>query len=120
MKKEELIGDDTYLFEMSNLRKHETGLPVNIYISDGRSYGNKIPRLKIMTSTSDNMDPHNTVSIMIKKNITEDDIIGYDRIPSSVFSAVKKYINLNYDTLVQFWNGEIGTTELGNKLKRLQ
>lgn len=67
MKKEELIEDDAYLFEMSNLRKRETGLPVNIYISDGRSYGNKIPRLKVMTSTSDNMDPHNTVSILIKK-----------------------------------------------------
>lgn len=119
MKKEEII-DDSYLFEMSNLRKNETGLPVNIYISDGRSYGNKIPRLKIMLSTSINMDPHNTVSILIKKNITEDDIIGYDKVPSKIFNSVKDYINLNYDTLIKFWDGEIGTLELPKKLKRLK
>lgn len=118
MKSDEVLND-AYLFEMSNFRKHETGLPINIYVSDGRSFGNKLPRLKMMIDQSDKMDVSNTVSVLIKKNITVDDIIGYAKIPSKIFQDIRDYININYDVLINYWNGDISTTELTQNLKKL-
>jgi hypothetical protein len=108
------------LFEMSNLRKSETGLPMNIYVSSGGSVNTQHgPRIKVMVSTSDKMDPYDTVSVMLKKDITPADVIGYKRLPESVIGVLRTYININYDTLIKYWNDELSTTEMIAQLKKV-
>ena len=64
------------LFEMSNLRKSETGLPVNIYVSSGGSVKEQhSPRLKAMIKTSNKFMPHDTVSVLLKRDITSNDVV---------------------------------------------
>ena len=105
---------------MANLRKKDTGLPVNIYVSSGdvisRRHG---PRIKVMYDTDDKFNHYKTVSVILKKNITADDVIGYEQLPSSILNPVREYINLNYDVLLRYWNDDVSTLELGTLLKKI-
>lgn len=105
------------LFEMSNIRKMESGLPVNIFVSSGGSVNHQHgPRIKAMISTGDKFNISDTVSIVLKRDITGADIIGYKTLPAAVISAIREYINLNYDTLLAYWDDEISTKELIDSL----
>jgi hypothetical protein len=108
------------LFEMSNIRKSESGLPVNIYVSSGGSVNKQHgPRIKAMVDTGNQFNPHQTVSVLLKQNITKDDIVGYERLPPKVLESLRNYINLNYNVLLEYWNDEISTKEMINRLKSL-
>ena len=108
------------LFEMSNLRKHEIGLPVNVYVSSGGSVNKQYgPRIKVMRTSSDKMNPHETVSILLKKNITQDDVIGYTQINQKMLNSIRDWINLNYDTLIDYWNDDISTIEMSQRMKSI-
>jgi hypothetical protein len=109
------------LFEMSNLRKNTTGLPVNIYVSSGGSVNHKHgPRIKAMITGADKFDVNSTVSILLKKDITADDVVGYQSLPTNILNALRDYININYDALLAHWNDEIDAAELIQALRRLQ
>jgi hypothetical protein len=108
------------LFEMSNIRKSESGLPVNLFVSSGGSVNNQHgPRIKVMVDSATRFDPSNNVSIMLKKDITADDVVGYAVIPNKILDRIRDYINLNYDTLIKYWNDEISTKEMINLLQAL-
>ena len=105
---------------MSNIRKTESGLPVNIFVSSGGSVNHQHgPRVKVMLHSSDKFDITNTVSVLLKKNITADDVVGYEPLPTNVIKSLRAYLNLNYDTLIAYWNDEISTGEMINRLQRL-
>ena len=105
---------------MSNLRKQDTGLPVNVYVSSGGSVNKRhSPRIKVMRSSSDKMNPNETVSVILKKNITVDDIVGYDVIPTKTFEQIQKWVHINYETLMDYWNDDISTVEMIQRIKSL-
>lgn len=108
------------LFEMSNIRKSESGLPVNIYVSSGGSVNKQHgPRIKVMINAGDKFNPYQTVSVILKQNITQDDVVGYEQLPQKVLGPLRDYINLNYDVLMAYWNDEISTKEMIMGLKSL-
>lgn len=122
MKLEEFVEteEERELFEMSNLRKSTTGLPVNIYVSSGGSVNNRHgPRLKAMFSNADKFNHSQTISVMLKKDVTKDDVIGYDKINPIILKALRTYINLNYEVLMKHWNDEIDSVELIQQLKKI-
>lgn len=105
---------------MANLRKKITGLPVNIYVSSGGSVNkHHRPRIKVMYDTSDRFNPHATVSVMLKQNITPDDMIGYETLPNHIINPIREYINLNYNVLIRYCNDEIDTIELSKELRKI-
>jgi len=65
------------------------------------------------------MDINSTVSILLKRNITADDVVGYNKLPNDILNSLRKYINKNYDTLMLYWNDEIDSAELIQKLKKI-
>ena len=116
----DILSEDD-LFEMSNIRKNESGLPMNIYVSSGGSVNHQHgPRIKVMPTSANNMNPHQTVSVMLKQNITSDDVVGYSQLSSDDLSEIRNYINLNYETLIQYWEDTISTAEMISKLKKLE
>ena len=72
-----------------------------------------------MYDTGDTFNHYKTVSVILKQNITADDVIGYERLPSSILNPVRDYINLNHDILMKYWNDDVSTLELGTLLKKL-
>ena len=116
----DIISDEDALFEMSNIRKAFSGLPVNIFISSGGSVNKKhSPRIKVMTNTGDKFDVYSTVSIMLKRDISQDDVVGYEVLPPKILNAIREYVNLNYDALMDHWNDVLSSDEVLLKLKRI-
>ena len=104
------------LFEMSNISKDESGLPVRIWVSSKMSAAERHgPRIKVQMPDNG----HPTVSILLKLNITNDDVVGYETIPSKILIPIREFINLNYDTLMKYWNDEISTKEMILSIKSI-
>ncbi|CAB4130263.1 hypothetical protein UFOVP116_351 [uncultured Caudovirales phage] len=109
------------LFEMSNIRKKESGLPVNIFVSSGGSINQQHgPRIKVMVDASDRFNISDTVSVLLKQDITSADIVGYNTLPTNVLTQVREYINLNYSVLSDYWYDRISTKEMILALQPLQ
>lgn len=119
MNLKELLNEDL-LYEMSNFRKHITGLPVNLSLQietdEEKQYQHNLPRLKFQNNNSDritsksdlipvSIDPKNP-KVLIDKEYNK-----------KYFEEVKKWIIKNYDLLIQFWNQEIDEFELKDKLR---
>lgn len=118
-KSGEVITEDD-MFEMSNLRKDHTGLPVNIYVSSGGSVNKRHgPRIKVMVNSSDKMNIHQTVSVLLKPNLTAEDVVGYQQLSPELILALRLFVNKNYKTLLAYWNDEIDTAEMIKKVKSL-
>lgn len=105
-----LKEDKEILFEMTNLRKKYTGLPMNIWIDDVGAYRNvkhNVPRIKFQNDYSDKV-LDNTVPISIDKD--EPQVLVKHlttTISEKDFKKLKWFIQHNYDILMDFWNQKI-------------
>lgn len=85
-------------FEMTNLRKHESGLPYDIWLDSAgctRNTQHNVMRIKV--STGDELIP---VIINSQRDIR----------PLRHFKSEREIISCasdNYDTLFKHWNGEL-------------
>jgi len=97
------------LFEMSNIAREDSGLPVRIWVSSKMSVAERHgPRLKVELPGRGSP----TIPVLLKMNITDSDVIGYNRLPSKILIPLKTFINLNYDILIQYWNNDISTKQM--------
>lgn len=104
------------LFEMSNIAREDSGLPVRVWVSSKMTAAERHgPRIKIElpgTSTP-------TISVLLKKDITSEDVVGYNKLPSKILAPLRTFINLNYDALLQYWNDEISTKQMIMSIKNI-
>jgi hypothetical protein len=114
MKLEELLDepmDPEFLAEMANLSREDTGLPMNIYISDnsGVKHG---PRIKVQTNHSSKFRKDLLVSVTIDQNPKAIDkgLSGKDE------AVVREFIIQNRDLLMRYWNKQVS---IGNVTRSL-
>ena len=110
---------DTELWEMSNLRKRITGLPVNLSLQietdDDKKYPHNIPRLKFQNNTSDRITSR---ADLIPVSISSDPkVLVNKKYDIQIFKAVVIFIRRNKDALLKFWYQEIDEYELKDLLK---
>lgn len=115
-----LIEQDT-LWEMTNLRKFETGLPSNISIQvlydENRKYPHNMPRIKFQNNTSDRITG---VSDLIPVSIEDEPRVLIDKpYNKKIFKMVKKWIQLNKEGLLKVWNQEMTEFEFLKQMKKL-
>ena len=104
------------LFEMSNISREDSGLPVRIWVSSKMAAAQRHgPRLKVELPGSGSP----TVPVSLKKDITTDDVVGYNSLPAGVLNPLRDFINLNYDILIQYWNDEISTKQMILSIKAI-
>jgi hypothetical protein len=66
---------------MSNISREDSGLPVRVWVSSKMSAAERHgPRLKIEMPGKGSP----TIPVLLKKNITVDDVVGYESIPAVV------------------------------------
>jgi hypothetical protein len=64
----------------------------------------------------DSVDPRGeTASVMIA-----DGAVVAGKVPSKVLKQVRRFIELNQDVLLDYWNYRISTPELGRRLKSIK
>lgn len=97
------------LFEMSNISREDSGLPVRIWVSSKMSAAERHgPRLKVELPGTGSP----TIPVLLKKDITADDVVGYELLPAKILNPLRDFINLNYDILIQYWNDEVSTRQM--------
>lgn len=99
------------LFEMANVKQHETGLPMIIFVSPNNA------RIKVQTNHSHKTRDDLFVSVSIDKDNPE--IVAGEGLSNKDFDLVQKYIKLNYNLLMSLWLDKISSTEFVNQSKRI-
>ena len=115
----QLLQEDL-MYEMSNFRKHVTGLPVNLSLQietdEEKHYQHNLPRLKFQNNTADRVTSKaDLIPVSIDRENPE--VLIDKPYNKKYFKEVRLWIIRNYDALMQFWNQEIDEFELKDLLK---
>ena len=99
------------LLEMSNLSKDKTGLAYDIWIDSGgevRKVSHRKPRLEVILNKNELVPVSISAEpeILVNKNIRK-------------FREVAKWIKINRESLLKFWNKSIDHDELLKNLKSM-
>jgi hypothetical protein len=107
----EMIGtDETDLQEMVSYRANVTGVANTIFISP-KGNARHAPRIKIAIDPPDSLDPRGaTVSIALDGDVT----VG--PITPELLRQAQRFIELNRQVLLDYWNYRIDTEELRQRL----
>jgi hypothetical protein len=101
--------DSEALFEMANLVGNRTGLPFVVWISPR---GNA--RHDVRVSRGARAIPSEMVSVAVRPNVhvVEGNLSGSDlALSGSDLALLQKWVDLNRDVLVRYWDGDIESTE---------
>src|SRR3954447_24032197 len=105
--------DDPYT--MANLRPARTGLPMVVWVSE-RGNAQHDVRVKVCCVHGDRIQYNNTVSVAVRPQ----PYLGPPgQLSSSDLQAGVRWINLNVDPIIAFWDGIIDTFELMQRLQPL-
>ncbi len=112
---------DEYIFSHTDLGKDITGLPNNIFVLIHGSSFDRAPSLRLQIDSDDALKFLQTIGIDIKRNFSDKDVRGRGKtkVAEEVFDKLRMFINLNYRLLIDYWNGNVSTPELLNKVKKL-
>lgn len=106
------------LFDMANIDKRDTKLPVNIWVdSSGSSRKTKhmLPRVKIQKQINNDNRVSNLVPVSISQNPAI--LKGTTDLTAKQLNEVFDFIKRNYVVFMKHWNDEITDRELLTSLK---
>lgn len=103
-------GDD--LFEMANVFPHRTGLPMTVWVSP-RGGARHDVRIKVNMTHGNQMNAANTAAVGVRP--APHLIAG--RLSPEDQQAVFEWVSINADALIAYWEGQIDTIDLGERLK---
>jgi hypothetical protein len=101
-------------YEMANLYPRETGLPLTVWVSP-RGRARHDARVKVCMTPGDRMDTTNCAVVAIRP---EPRLVA-GTLSSPVFETIARWIALNHDALIEYWDGELGTLEFATKMRRV-
>jgi hypothetical protein len=108
------IAEEELLEEMVTYRKNVTGVERTIFISP-KGNTRHAPRIKIAIDPPDGVDPRGeTASIAIA-----DGAVTAGDVPPRLLDQARRFIALNRDVLLDYWDYRIDTDELRQRLKSI-
>jgi hypothetical protein len=110
-----MIDTDLDYYLMSNLPPKFTGLPFVVWISPK---GNAQHDVRVKVSMSPRAKPEEFITVTVRPEVRE---LGLPpRLRASELRVLRRWIELNRDVLVRFWDGDIEyTTHVLDLLKPL-
>jgi hypothetical protein len=101
-------------YEMANLYPRETGLPMTVWAGP-KGGARHDARVKVCRSHGNRMDVEGLASVSVRP---KPELMAGD-LSSADLKAVQAWITLNRDALIGYWEGELGTVEFVQALKKL-
>jgi hypothetical protein len=99
--------------DMVSYRKNVTGIDHTIFLSV--EIPRHAPRIKVAVDPPTHLDPiGNNASVTIH----DGEVVAGD-VPSRLLKQVRHFIDINRETILQYWNKEIDTDELRQRLKQI-
>jgi hypothetical protein len=109
----EAVEDEDEFFEMANLSPALTGLPMVVWISErGRSRHDV--RVKVSLVHGRRLVPTRMCSVSVRPAV---DIVAGGPLPASDLELVGRWIALNREIIVDYWNGRLLTDEAIARLR---
>ena len=102
------------LFEMANLYPDTTGLPMTVWVSP-RGNAQHDVRVKVNMTHGNQMNIANTAVVAVRPSPR---IVAGQLAPADV-QSVFRWVSLNTDALVEYWEGRIDTARLIHSLRPL-
>jgi hypothetical protein len=93
------------LFEMANLSPKRTGLPFVVWISPKAGAPHDV---RVKVSNGPKVRPSELISVAIRPEVH---VVGGGKLSAHELTLLKKWIALNHDVIVKYWDGEIEYTE---------
>jgi len=100
-------------YELANLFPRTTGLPMTVWVSPRRRARHDA-RIKVSLSPA-RMDIRYTAVVGIRPSPR----LIQGRLAPADLALVSRWITLNEDTLIDFWNETIDSVELGGRLQKI-
>jgi hypothetical protein len=106
------LAEEELLEEMVSYRKNVTGVEHTVFISP-RGKTRHAPRIKVAINPSDSIDPQaETASVTIAVG----DVVA-GSVPAPLLDQVRRFIAVNREALLDYWDYRIDTDELRQRLK---
>jgi hypothetical protein len=96
--------------EMVSYRRDVTGVDNTVFISP-KGYVRHGPRVKVAINPPDTVDPRGETA-----SVDFDGVVAAGDVPANLLRQVQRFIELNRETLLDYWNYQIDTEELRRRL----
>jgi len=93
------------LFEMANLSPKRTGLPFVVWISPRAGAPHDV---RVKVSKGPKVHPEELISVAIRPNVH---VEGGGSLSAHDLALLKKWIEVNQEVIIKYWDGEIEYTE---------
>ena len=100
-------GETDDLFEMANLSPALTGLPMIVWISE-RGHARHDARVKVSLVHGRRARPDRTASVSVRPTV---EVVAGRRLDRQDMDLVRKWIELNREVIIAYWNGDLLTDE---------
>jgi hypothetical protein len=101
------------IFEMSNLRPRETGLPMVIWVNPSTGKEKHGPRIKVQTFHGTKSDPDKLVAVGFTR---DGKIENFGGLSNQDFKLVSNFIENNLNNLLRLWDDEISPVEFAQAI----
>lgn len=90
---------------MANVSPSRTGLPFVVWISPKAGAPHDV---RVKVSKSPKVHPSELIAVALRPDVH---VVGNGRISARDLTLLKKWIEVNHDVIVKYWDGEIEYTE---------
>lgn len=104
------------LYEMSNLRPNETGLPMVVWVNPNTGRERHGPRIKVQTQHGNKVSPDKMTAVGFSR---DGSVTNFGGLSDKDFDLVKTFINKNIDILLKLWDDEISPAEFIRDMKSI-
>jgi hypothetical protein len=93
------------LFEMANISPKRTGLPFVVWISPKAGAPHDV---RVKVSKGPKVHSSELVSVAIRPDVH---VVGGGEMTAHDLALLKKWVEVNHDVIVKYWDGDIEYTE---------
>ena len=118
------VYTDEMLLEMANISQNTTGLDVIIWVQTNNTQSpgkHNLPQIKFQNNTSTKIQINELIPISISDNpkiLLNNNDLNKIKISQAQINGVKQWIVKNKEILIDYWEENITTDELFQKLKK--
>ena len=110
---ESLVEPAKDLFEMANLSPTVTGLPMVVWISE-RGDARHDVRVKVSLVHGRRAKPDLSTSVSVRPEVR---VVAGPALDTHDLALVRRWVELNRDALVAYWDGELLSDEVIGRLR---
>ena len=111
----EALEHENDFFEMANLPPDFTGLPMVVWVSE-RGHSRHDVLVKVSLTNGRRASPDRMTSVSVRPTV---EVVAGEALPAADLGLVRKWVELNRDTIIGYWNGTLFTNEMIAKIRSI-